>query len=120
MNNNDLPKPLQIDKDIILGCREKVIIILILYITYPTIIAPLLMTQYKSPETQSYIMTILSVIQITQAVFCGNLYYAMSRKRGIAVIVGVLSVVLTWFMYGIGTIILSIYLIIKSNQLISK
>jgi len=75
--------------------------------------------RYKIINYANY-NTIYTLLLITHAFFCGRLYNVMSKNIILSLIMGVLIVVLSWFALGIGTFLLTIYLLIKSNTALKE
>ena len=111
-----IKKPIKLDISILLNARKLVVITFILLIVY--IFGSLFLLSYKliSFEVFSTKSSIICYpILITHAFLCGRLYNVISKNIITSSAVGILILVLSRFALGIGTYILTIYLLVKSN-----
>ncbi|HZK10914.1 MAG TPA: hypothetical protein VFD10_00945 [Atribacterota bacterium] len=75
---------------------------------------------YKIMNNTDY-STIFGFLPLTiHAIFCGRLYNVMSKNIILSLIIGIFIIVLSWFALGIGTFLLTIYLLVKSNTALKK
>jgi len=113
----EINKPLKSEQLILLNARKVVVITLIIFTIYTFSSTYLL--GYKIINYANY-NTIYTLLLITHAFFCGRLYNVMSKNIILSLIMGVLIVVLSWFALGIGTLILTIYILFKSNTALKE
>lgn len=105
-------EPIKSELSVLLNARKTVIVIFIVLLLF-TFSSPFLL-RYKIINNASYNMIFTLAITV-HAIFCGRLYNIMSKNIILSLIIGILIIVLSWFFLGIGTVILTIYLLIKSN-----
>jgi len=108
----EINKPLKSERLILLNARKVVVITFIIFVIYTFNSSYLL--GYKIINYANY-NTIFTLLLIIHAVFCGRLYNIISKNIILSLIIGILIVVLSWFALGIGTFLLTIYLLIKAN-----
>jgi len=108
----EINKPLKSEQSILLNARKAVVITFIIFVIYTFGSAYLL--GYKIINYADY-NTIFTLLLIIHAIFCGKLYNVMSKNITLSLIIGILIVVLNSYALGIGTFLLTIYLLIKSN-----
>ena len=113
----EINKPLKSEQSILLNARKVVVITLIIFVIYT--FGSIYLLEYKIINYTNY-NTIYTLLLITHAFFCGRLYNVMSKNIILSLIMGVLIVVLNWFALGIGTFLLTIYLLIKSNTALKE
>ncbi|MPM80716.1 hypothetical protein SDC9_127766 [bioreactor metagenome] len=55
------------------------------------------------------------IFLLLHAIFCGMLYKSISKNITISFLMAILIIVLSWFAFGIGTVLLTVYIIVKAN-----
>ena len=113
----EINKPLKSEQSILLNARKAVVITLIIFVIYTFGSAYLL--GYKIINYADY-STISTLLLTIHAFFCGRLYNVMSKNIILSLVIGILIIVLSWFAFGIGTFLLTIYLLVKSNTALKK
>ena len=140
----EINKPLKSEQSILLNARKAVVVIFVIFVIYILFSSFLLgygkdiyfggwnikeLTLSKrlftlpvaiyTSNTGSYSM-IFTLLITVYAIFCGRLYNIMSKNIILSFIIGILIVALSWFALGIGTFLLTIYLLVKSNTALKK
>lgn len=110
-------EPIKSEFTVLANARKIVIVILIALLLF-SFSSPFLL-KYKIINNTDY-STIFTLFLTVYAIFCGRLYYIISKNIILSLIIGILMIVLSWFFLGIGTLILTIYLLIKSNRALKK
>jgi tetratricopeptide (TPR) repeat protein len=113
----EINKPLKSEHLILLNARKVVVITLIIFVIYT--FGSTYLLGYKIINYANY-NTIFTLLLIIHAIFCGRLYNVMSKNITLSLIIGILIIVLSWFALGIGTLLLTIYLLVKSNTALKK
>jgi len=113
----EINKPLESEQSILMNARKAVVITFTIFVIY--IFASIFLLGYKIINNTDY-NTIFTLLLIIHAIFCGRLYNVMSKKIILSLIIGILIVVLNSYALGIGTFLLTIYLLIKSNTALKK
>ena len=113
----EINKPLKSEQSILLNARKVVVITLIIFVIYT--FGSTYLLGYKIINYANY-NTIFTLLLIIHAIFCGRLYSVMSKNIILSLIIGILIVVLSLFALGIGTFLLTIYLLVKSNTDLKK
>jgi len=113
----EINKPLKSEYLILLNARKAVVITLIILVIFTFGSAYLL--GYKIINYADY-STISFWLLIIHAFFCGRLYNVMSKNITLSLIIGILIIILSWFALGIGILLLTIYLLVKSNTALKK
>jgi len=117
----EINKSLKSEHSILLNARKGVIVTFIIFVICLFGSAFLYrIVGYKIINNTDY-NTIFYFLPLTiHAIFCGKLYNAMSKNIILSLIIGILIIVLSWFALGIGTLLLTIYLLVKSNTALRK
>jgi hypothetical protein len=113
----EINKSLKSETSILLNARKVVVITFIIFFIFT--FGSSFLLGYKIINNTDY-NTIFDLILITHAIFCGRLYNVMSKNIILSLIIGILIVVLNWFALGIGTLLLTIYLLVKSNTALKE
>ena len=113
----EINKPLKSENLILLNARKAVVVTFIIFVIYT--FGSVYLLSYKIINYSDY-NTIFTLLLIIHAIFCGRLYNAMSKNIILSLIMGILIVVLNWFALGIGTFLLTIYLLVTSNTALKK
>jgi hypothetical protein len=116
MNINKSIKP---ETQVILNARRNVIRSLLILLIWLFIGTYFLHQQYFEYGINNAIHRLVIIIH---ALFCIQLYNAISisKKTFWGILIAVLIIGLSWFYLGIGTLILTIYLIVKSTSVLKK
>ena len=113
----EINKPLKSEHLILLNARKVVVITPTIFVIYT--FGSTYLLGYKIINYANY-NTIFTLLLIIHAIFCGRLYNVMSKNIILSLIIGILIVVLSWFALGIGTLLLTIYLLVKSNTALKE
>ena len=113
----EINKPLKSEQSILLNARKLTVITFIIFVIYT--FGSTYLLRYKIINYANY-NTIYTLLLITHAFFCGRLYNVMSKNVILSLIIGILIVVLNWYALGIGTFLLTIYLLVKSNTALKE
>ena len=113
----EINKPLKPEHLILLNARKLTVITFIIFVIYTFGSAYLL--NYKIINHAGY-DRIFTLLLIIYAIFCGRLYNVMSKNIILSFIIGILILVLSWVALGIGTFLLTIYLLVKSNTALKE
>jgi len=109
--------PLKSDPSILLNARKAVVVTFIIFIIYN--FGSTFLLGYKIINSTNY-STIHGLILMIYAILCGRLYNIMSKNIILSLIIGILMIVLSWFALGIGMLLLTIYLFVKSNTALKE
>jgi len=113
----EINKPLKLEQSILMNARKVVVIIFIIFVIYT--FGSTFLLKYKIINNTDY-NTIFTLLLTIHAIFCGRLYNIMSKNIILSLIMGILIVVLSWVALGIGTYLLTICLLVKSNTALKK
>ncbi len=113
----EINKSLKSEHSILLNARKGAIVTFIIFVIY--IFGSMYLLGYKIINYANY-NTIYTLLLITHAIFCGRLYNAMSKNIILSLIIGILMIVLSWFALGVGMLLLTIYLLVKSSTALKK
>jgi cytochrome c biogenesis factor len=106
---------------ILLNARKLVIITFILLLADVLIFWFLLLCKLISIEVyRSFFNMIAYPLVTAHAYLCGSLYMIISKNKILSIIIGILIVVFSWFALGIGTYLLTIYLLVQSSITLKK
>jgi len=112
----EINKSIKSETSFLLNARRDVIIAFVTLVFW-LFIAPFFIHQYLDYKTYSSISSLLITIY---AFICGRLYNIISKNILVSVVIGIFIIVLSWFAMGIGTIILTIFLLIKASNVLKK
>ena len=140
----EINKPLKSEQSILLNARKAVVVIFVIfaiYIFFSSFLLgygkeiyfggwninklPFLKRLITLPvavyeNNADYYSMIFFLLITTYAIFCGRLYNVMSGNIILSFIIGILIICLSWVALGIGTFLLTIYLLVKSNTALKK
>ena len=137
----EINKPLKSEQLILLNARKAVVIAFIIFVIYILFSTFLLgfdivnntggneLTFFKRLFTlpvaayennANYYSMIFTLLIIIYAILFGRLYNIMSKNIILSLIIGILMIVLSWFALGIGMLLLTIYLLVKSNTALKE
>ena len=102
---------------ILLNARKAVVITFIILIIY--LFSSTFLVGYKIISSTNY-DAIYGLILTIYAILSGRLYNIMSKNIILSLFIGILMIVLSWFAMGIGMLILTIYLLVKSNKVLKE
>jgi len=110
-------EPIKSELSVLQNARKTVIIMFIILLLFTFSSSFLLKSKIINNVNYNILFTLVLTIY---AIFCGRLYNIYSKNIILSLIVGILIIVLSWFFLGIGTVILTIYLLVKSNTASKK
>ena len=137
----EINKPLKSEHLILLNARKVVVITLIIFVIYTFGSMYLLgfdivnntggneLTFFKRLFTlpvaayennANYYSMIFTLLIIIYAILFERLYNIMSKNIILSLFIGILMIVLSWFALGIGMLLLTIYLLVKSNTALKE
>lgn len=109
-------KGLKSERQILLNARRDVIMSFIILLAW--LFIPLYsIYPYLGDEAHGGICTLLLLIH---ASLCGRLYFIISKNILKAIGIFLAILILSWFAIGVGMYILTIYLLVKSSNLLKK
>ena len=113
----EMNKSLKSEQSILLNARKAVVVTFIIFIIY--LFGSTFLLRYKIINSTNY-DAIYGLLLTIYAILCGRLYNIMSKNIILSLFIGILMIVLSWFVMGIGMFLLTIYLFIKSNMALKE